>query len=106
MHDNFTMGVNRKISINLIYLFIQETYLTALIIYYLPIIDMYFLNFLFKRKMVCFQEKVHYHENAKNNSKPSKFKTILSKHLNSNCKKAIRNMFPVQTDLFTKIYIL
>ena len=26
----------------------------ALIIYYLPIIDIFFLNFLFKRKMVCF----------------------------------------------------
>ena len=66
---------------------------------------MYFLNFLFKRKMVCFEEKVDYHENAKNNSKPSKFKTILFR-LNSNCKKTIRNIFPVQTDLFTKIYIL
>ena len=29
VHDNFTMGVNRKILINLIYLFIQETYLTC-----------------------------------------------------------------------------
>ena len=27
VHDNFTMGVNRKILTNLIYLFIQETYL-------------------------------------------------------------------------------
>ena len=26
--------------------------------------------------------------------------------LNSNCKNTIRNIFPVQTDLFTKIYIL
>ena len=66
---------------------------------------MYFLNFLFKRKMVFFYEKVDYHENAKNNSKPSKFKMILLR-LNSNCKKNIRNIFPVQTDLFTKIYIL
>ena len=46
-----------------------------------------------------------YHENAKNNSKPSKFKTILFR-LNSNCKKTIRNIFRVQKDLFTKIYIL
>ena len=66
---------------------------------------MYFLNFLFKRKMVCFLEKVDYHENAKNNSKPSKFKTILLR-LNSNCKKTVRNIFPVQMDLFTKIYNL
>ena len=29
VHDNFTMGVNRKILINLIYLVIQETYLTC-----------------------------------------------------------------------------
>ena len=29
VHDNFTMGVNWKILINLIYLFIQETYLTC-----------------------------------------------------------------------------
>ena len=29
VHDNFTMGVNRKILISLIYLFIQETYLTC-----------------------------------------------------------------------------
>ena len=29
VHDNFTMGVNRKILINLIYLFTQETYLTC-----------------------------------------------------------------------------
>ena len=29
VHDNFTMGVNRKILINLIYLLIQETYLTC-----------------------------------------------------------------------------
>ena len=29
VHDNFTMGVNRKILINLIYLFIQKTYLTC-----------------------------------------------------------------------------
>ena len=29
VHDNFTMGVSRKILINLIYLFIQETYLTC-----------------------------------------------------------------------------
>ena len=29
VHNNFTMGVNRKILINLIYLFIQETYLTC-----------------------------------------------------------------------------
>ena len=29
VHDNFTMGVNRKILINLIYLFIQETYFTC-----------------------------------------------------------------------------
>ena len=29
VHDNFTMGVNRKNLINLIYLFIQETYLTC-----------------------------------------------------------------------------
>ena len=55
VHGNFTMGVNRKILINLIYLFIHETYfMCALVIYYLPIIDMYFLNFLFKRKLVCF----------------------------------------------------
>ena len=54
VHDNFTMGVNRKILINLIYIFIQDPCKRALIIYYLPIIDMYFLNFLFKRKMVCF----------------------------------------------------
>ena len=37
------------------------------------------------------KKKVDYHENAKNNSKPSKFKTILF-HLNSNCKKTIRNL--------------
>ena len=29
VHDNSNMGVNRKILINLIYLFIQETYLTC-----------------------------------------------------------------------------
>ena len=29
VHDNFTMGVNRRILINLIYLFIEETYLTC-----------------------------------------------------------------------------
>ena len=29
VHDNFTKGVNRKILINLIYLFILETYLTC-----------------------------------------------------------------------------
>ena len=29
VHENFTMGVNRKILINLMYLFIQETYLTC-----------------------------------------------------------------------------
>ena len=29
VHDNFTMGVDRKILVKLIYLFIQETYLTC-----------------------------------------------------------------------------
>ena len=42
---------------------------------------------------------------AKNISKPSKFKTILFR-LNGSCRKTIRNIFPVQTDLFTKTYIL
>ena len=29
VHDNFTLGVNRKILIDLIYFFIKETYLTC-----------------------------------------------------------------------------
>ena len=44
VHDNFTMGVNRKTFMNLIYLFyprnISYVCKPALIIYYLPIIDM------------------------------------------------------------------
>ena len=57
VHDNFIIGVNRKFVINLMYLFIPETSnlcKRALIIYYLPIIDMYFLYLFFRRKMVCF----------------------------------------------------
>ena len=64
-----------------------------------------FFKFLVKEENGLFLGKIDYHENAKNNSKPSKFKTILFR-LNSNCKKTIRNIFPVQTDLFTKIYIV
>ena len=80
---------------------------------------MQFLNFLCKMKNSLFfflffffflrggggGRGVDFHENAKNNSKPSKSKTILFR-LNGNCKKTIRNGFPVQRDLFTKIYIL
>lgn len=69
----------------------------TLIIHYLPIKEMHILDFLFKRKMVCYQEKVDHHENTKNNSKSSKFQTILFP-LNNNGMKNIFYINVLGTD--------